>query len=228
MKLKTILPCIGLALLTSITSQAQQAPSQYATTGTAVNSGTNWLVIPAESGLYGTPVLTFLSVNALSTGSPALQQYINTNNPTGACATFNLTNSPGLTTTNFVTSTNGFTPPYWAVIHHQNQPLQVQDEAVYVLSHPATLSTNGAGNISYPLQFQNAPLINPQPGDSLYVYQVKGAAINFSSSTSPATPISGPGILTGQSKQPMLLVIQSGSTAGTNTINAANANFIAP
>ncbi len=63
----------------------------------------------------------------------------------------------------------------------------------------------------------------------IVIEQYKGPSIPIASSSSAATAIGPAGaVLTGVGDMPLLLVIQSGSTAGTNTINAATAQFVAP
>lgn len=210
--MKKLFLLVGLALLTSITSQAQNY-SSFATPGTAIGVSTNYAILPAESAqqfnssqgipIAGEPVVNYLNLSGLSSAAISLQSFISTN-----ATSFTATNN---TTTNTVVSTNGWVAG-WAVIHHINAFPRFANEAVYVSTLQATNQ----------LVFAIAPVTACQAGDQLF-QETAGASIPVASSTT-AVAITGPGILTGQRSKPYLLLLSS--TAGTNTINAANAQFV--
>lgn len=206
---------VGLAILAGITSQAQSGYSSFASPGTAIGNSTNYVIIPAESAAQfqdsqgrpvpGSPVVTYLNLSGLSTAAITLQSYLSTNS-----TSFTATNN---TTTNTVTSTNGWVTG-WAVIHHISaiEP-RFADEAVYISAVQATNQ----------LVTAIAPVTTVQAGDQIFM-ETASASIPVTSSTTAASVGGGWGVLSGQRTKPYLLLLNS--TAGTNTINAANATFI--
>ena len=211
MKMKSFL--VGLTLAASVILVQAQSYTGFATPGTAIGVSTNYAIIPGESAAqlqqqaYGSPVtllpvVNYLNLSGLSSAAITLQSYVSTNSTSA-----NYANS---TTTIPVVSTNGWAAG-WAVIHHQASDARFADEAIYV-------SSLGATNLVAAI----APVTAVGPGDTIFA-QVASASIPVASSTT-AVAISGSGILTGQRGKPYLLILSS--TAGTNTINAANATFI--
>jgi hypothetical protein len=86
------------------------------------------------------------------------------------------------------------------------------------------LTTNTVISTNLPIAFNTTPLQTVNPNDQLF-QETTGASIPLPSANT-TTSITGPGILSGQRRKPLLLTIQSGSSAGTNSIPAVNATFV--
>jgi len=207
--MKKLLVIIGLAIV-SITSQAQNnlygGVAGFATSGTALNAGTNYAILPGYSGANGsTPLITFLSMRGLSTTPITLQAY--------NVASTSFVTSTNTSTTNFVNSTNGYVAGNWIVINHTTQPTVQESEARLISAVQNTNQVVTTSAFTYPAI----------PGDVTY-QESAGALISVATSATPTT-ITGNGILSGQAGNPLLLVISS-TGAGTNTIDAVNSTFL--
>ena len=220
---------IGLACLVGITSLKAESFNVFSTAGTAVNTGTNYAIIPGEGFLNaGNTVVTFLSCRVLCTAGGTLQSYYSTNK-TYIVNTNGYTPSlPNLgSTTNYVASTNGLAANTICVLSHLNPANYRQaDEYVVVSSFPAPiLTTNALGNVltALPVVFTTAPVWPVNPGDILY-QETAGASISIANQgVITPTTLTGPGILEGGKQKPFLLVLSSAANA-TNTIDSATAS----
>lgn len=201
---------IAAALVVAFIGSAfAQSFQYYATSGTAINAGTNYAIITQKSATGYPPRVTYLNASTLfASGTASLQTYYSTNQTLEANGT---TNS---TTTLTVNSTNGFAVNQWVVIQHLQLNPFVQNEAAVI---------SGLQNTNQ-IVLQTAPVNPVLPGDL-----VNGeTALNTIPFTTSATAreFNGGlgGIVTGQSNEPLLLTL-IGSAVGTNTINTVNASF---
>lgn len=179
--------------------------AQFATPGTAINAGTNYAVIPATGG---TPLLTYLNMNALAaSGTVTLTSYVSTNNT--------IMKGVNSTTTLNVNSTNGFTAGQWVVIEHGavSNP-RLRNEAAIISS----VNANGTNIV-----LATAPVTACAAGDNVRA-QIANATIPLASSAT-AREINGAGIISGDKNRPLLLTLV-GSAASTNTINAASVSYV--
>lgn len=180
--------------------------SQYQT-----QTQTNYAIVPMQSYNNHEPNMTFLAAYCLPGAAgtfSTLQSYISTNQ-----TTFTTTNATGLSTTNFVNSTNGFAPGQWAVIQHLGIPTRrAQYEAVLISAVQATNQ----------LVFNPAPTNPVQPGDVIN-QETAWASVSIPSSSTTEYTVTGTGIICGQRAEPFLLVLSS--AAGTNRIDAASFNW---
>ena len=209
---------IGLALCVGVITSKAQGFYSFATPGTAIGTGTNYVIIPGESGAQVNnsqsrattfePIVTYYSARCLDNASSGtLASYISTNS--SSC----LSNS---TTTIYVNSTNGFLAAAWYVIHHTANEARFADEAVFV----TTLQNTNQ------LVANTTPLYTVAAGDNIYQETLSAATI-LTSQAASSTQV-GPGIFTGQKSKPFLLLLTpTGGGAGTNTIDGCNAT-IAP
>jgi hypothetical protein len=211
---------VGLACISPAFADEGGLPI-FGTSGTALNAGTNYAIIPTVSPLFqstgmgGYPSITYLNVSGLSASPIALTSYVSTNQ-----TTIVLTNNVGLERTNYVSSTNGFTAGQFVVIQHvAMHPLKRFSCEALIIS--AVQTTNGVPEIVY----GTAPIYPVAVGDIVNGETLSGS-IPVATSTTVPLNLLGPGILAGQRNEPLLLVAQSTGGVGTNTINAATAQFL--
>lgn len=214
---KYILALAAVMAVSLSIAQAEVGYSVFANSGTAENLGTNNLIVPDQTsiqnpqGVPGQPVLSFLSCTAFAGtgGGSVVTTYYSTNK-----TVIVNTNTPGLTRTNIVNSTNGFTPNDIVLVQHLgNTLLRSQSEVLYVST---TQNTNQ-------LVFTTAPAQTIAVGDIVYK-ETAGASINLSCLTATTTTIgngAASGIAAGQRGIPWLLRVSSPGV-GTNTIDAAS------
>lgn len=181
----------------------------FSTGGTAVNLGTNYVIIPSQSRSGGAPVIKGLTCRVSITGGATLQAFYSTNQTTIVA-----TNVIGLERTNFVGSTNGFTGGQALVVYHARNTPRTAYEYLLVST---TQNTNQ-------LVFASAPVTPIQVGDTINGETV-GASIAIVSSVTANTAFTTP-IFSGQQKEPLLVTLQQvGSASATNTIDSIYAEF---
>lgn len=181
----------------------------YAGGGTAVNLGTNYVIIPTQSKNGGQPVIRGLTCRVLLTGGATLQSYFSTNQ-----TVITATNILGQERTNFVVFTNGFTGAQAVVIQHLKQPPRLQYEYLLVST---TQNTNQ-------IVFASAPVTPIQIGDIINA-ETTGASIAIVNSGTANTAFTSP-IFAGQEGEPFLITLQqAGSASATNTIDSVYAEF---
>lgn len=204
--MKNILIAIALFVSLSL-AHADVGFSQFASGGTALNAGTNYVIIPSQSVNGGAPVVSFLSATA-TTATSQIKYYISTNSTT--CT---LTNT---TTTNFVALTNGFLAGDVVVVQHtadKTRLVRWQCERLEITSLQATNQ----------IVFTTAPIYPVIPGD-LILKETSVGTIPVGNATITLT---GQGIITGARGKPFLIdLFPSTSSATTATINSVNANYV--
>lgn len=202
-KILTLLALIGL----TVSTRADIGFVNYASSGTWLGLGyaSNYCVIPSKSMTGGEPVVTYLNLGAVASGSSStLTSYITTNFT--VCV---LTNT---TTTNYLTSSNSFVAGDWVIIEHLSLPPRFQCEAGIVSS---IVSTNQLVLVQ--------AAVNPViPGDIIYRCIPQGT-IPVANSTTAREISNASGLISGQRGRPMLLTLLTAGAA-TNTINV-EANF---
>ncbi len=211
---------IGLAIaMVSVTAWSLPLGTEtrielFASGGTAMNLGTNYVIVPSQSANGGTPVVTYLAIRAFSGASinSTFAAYYSTNQ-----TVITLTNTTGLERTNIVASTNGFAPGQLVVWQHNGQNALALRNQYEMLKVSTIQNTNQ-------IVFDTAPVNPCQVGDTINQETV-GPTIVPTSLTSTATTFTGEGIVSGQPGEPLLLLLSSAGL-GTNTIDAVNVKFV--
>ena len=204
--IKTILT-LGL-LAVGLTVHAQNIGfSAFCAQGTAINAGTNYAIIPADSKTGGEPSVTYINVNSLSVNPCAVATYVSTNQTT-AIAT-------NTTTTNTVASTNGFYVGNWVVIQHLQSIPRFRNEACLV---SALQNTNQ-------IVFASAPTTAVAAGDIINA-EIPSGSIPLTSSTTAREISNSGGVFTGQRLEPLLITAVATGGVGTNTLNVVNSGFL--
>ena len=206
MKLLKSLVC--LAVISVVTACAAQdiGYSTFSTSGIAINPGTNYAIIPANSRSGREPQVTYLNVNGFSVNAINVTSYVSTNRTVATAASFG--------TTNYVASTNGFTVGNWVVITHLQQLPRFRNEAALISAVQATnqvvLATASTTAIA--------------AGDRISYQTANGTLPIVQSATTAREVSNAGGIISGQREEPLLITVISAG-AGTNTINVANSVF---
>jgi hypothetical protein len=199
---------VALAVMASVVVASAQDVgfSVFSASGTAINAGTNYAVIPAKSKNGGEAAVTYLNVNGLSANAITLTSYASTNQTVAVSASSS--------TTNVVNSTNGFVVGNWVVIQHTALPARFQCEAAIISSMDLT---NHIVLVTTP--------VNAVAAGDIINAEVPWQTIPIASSATAREISNANGIISGQRTEPLLLTIISAG-AGTNTINAATVTFI--
>lgn len=231
MKLNKILSfAIGLAFLAGETSQAQIAPppaGYSAWTPVQTTLGTTNFYVVSKQGYNGsTPIFQYLNVTSDKSGSLFQDWW--------AQGTGNAILTTNVTTTIFVSTTNGINTLYPIVIAHNN-PYAPNDSYdvrfVTAVSAASLVSSNASpfypytviGVTNYSITLNSAPTYVTTNGDSIYGYLVQ-SSVPVGAATLTLGPVSGGGgFLPGQYQVPALYSINF-TSAGQ--INAGNGIYL--
>jgi len=190
-----------------ISVQAQNVGySVFCAQGTAINAGTNYAIIPADSKNGGEPLVTYVNVNSLSTSPCAVAAYVSTNQTVATAASSSTTNTVG--------STNGFFVGNWVVIQHLQLPSRLRNEACLV---SAVQNTNQ-------IVFTTTPASAVSAGDIINA-EIANGNIPVATSTTAREISNANGIFSGQRLEPLLVTAICTGGVGTNTLNVVNAGF---
>lgn len=204
---KSFILAACLVLAASFQALAGQGFSAFSAPGTALGTGTNYVIIPPYSVTGGEPQINYLNVSGFSTPStPTLTEFISTNQAVVV--------SNNVTTT-VIINTNGFAPGQYVVIQHLSLGIDPR-----FMNEMGVIQSMGTSN---QIVLQVAPLSTVAVGDIVNQETSSGTIPLASSATTP-TQILGNSFI-GQRREPFLITCTS-SGVGTNTINTASANYL--
>ena len=209
-KIKILLSVLAMLVVTAAFAQ-DRGYYGFATPGTALNLGTNYVILPANSVNGSEPIVTYINYTTFAASGSYITNY------------YSMTNSfctavQNAGTTNFVFATNGFAAGQWVVITHLAMPPRVRNEAALIVTVQNTNQVITA----------TASTTATAVGDVLYA-MLPGPVIPVSQLTTGPTvaSINGTGIITGQRERPWLMVVSS-TGVGTNYFNTVNAIYQGP
>jgi len=229
MKMTKLLFLAGLALLAGVINLPAALPPSlniYSTSGTSVNLGTNYALIPPCFLNGGVPTVTFLAIRDFGVTN-TLTSYYSTN-----FQAILSTNSPAyggiaaMSSTNLVNNTNGFSAGTVCVLYHLS-PINWRQACEYVTvagvqASISSTNANGLVTTNEVLVFNQTPAYTINPGDMIYQETAGATIAAVGASTLPALTWSGVGVTAGDKEKPFLLLLQS-TGIGTNLIDGVTA-----
>ncbi|HTA30723.1 MAG TPA: hypothetical protein VK731_09555 [Candidatus Cybelea sp.] len=213
----------GLCLLgLTLSASANVGYSQYATGNQQyLTSTTNYAVISEQTDVGGQtgaqPVLTY--INATGINASALLQFLT---PTNPLCTLQVTN---FGVTNIVSYTNGLVPGQFLVFEHKGDPT-TYELAVLASINPTPWTTNtntpGTTNYTWSINTAVATAATYYANDVIWPMGLYRGSIPVGNATISLT---GPGIISGERRKPMLILSGTGTATNSATINAANSLY---